>query len=722
MPYDIVRLLKIENPNEGGTQTDWGPTEIDPTEDFATAKGYIFEDNQAIRLEQISGRLNLTDQDIAYVELREIANPKHDQTLYVSNSGNDLIVNGSIVRPYQTIAAAVAVATGQYVIYILPGVYTEPTITLSNDLTLVGGGFGNTEIQNGFSYTAAASENTSLTFRDLNTGTITFDGSAAANGTFMLRECTTVLDRTDTNQNVLMSIIGGIVGGGTVEGGTNTANETLFVSSVTLNDGLLVAENSKVVARFEIADNAILRTLDCSLFGAAEYVRGSVNTSTPTWQTDYPTLYFGDYIGTLTKTILLPTDAAALFPYDDTQVPGVEWGTNLQAALDGAKQNFINITWVNSVSDLPAPVSGVITLAANATYFFTANVDLNGSRIVCGNNTTILGASSENCSIFSTGLSAGTALITSVYSLPMRNITITHGTALNLNASGTPTAAIDWIGVNFTNCAIVGTIANYSNFIMSDCALLSSANMTFDGTFGTIGGLQCLFSGIAAQTTMIYPATLTVTRRIRWAYCSWVAFGGGTALNVSASAVIPTETYILDTCNFSGGGTYTAGVDYTSNTAFFSGCRGISNSAQIGQMFFTNNATQNPIATTGVFEKILGTTSPSAVNQKFTHTSNRLTYSGGLTRTFVVTASTSANSVVTNTVVILVRLAKNGTTIAESESQASTSANGRNENFYSQAIVELAPGDFIELFISNATNANNLLATELNVLIVSAGL
>lgn len=338
MPYDIVRLLKIENPTEGGTQTDWGPTEIDPTEDFVTAKGYIFEDNQSIRLEQISNRLNLSDQDISYVELREIANPKHDQTLYVSNSGNDLIVNGSIVRPYQTIAAAVAVALGQYVIYILPGVYTEPTITLSNDLTLVGGGFGNTEIQNGFTYTAAASENTALTFKDLNTGTITFDASAAANGTLILHDCTTVLDRADTNQNVLMSIIGGIVGGGTIEGGTNTANETLFVSSVTLNDGILVAENSKVIARFEIADNAILRTLDCSLFGATEYVRGSVNTATPTWQTDYPTLYFGDYIGTLTKAVLLPTDAAALFPYDDTQVPGVEWGTNLQAALDGAKQ------------------------------------------------------------------------------------------------------------------------------------------------------------------------------------------------------------------------------------------------------------------------------------------------------------------------------------------------------------------------------------------------
>lgn len=387
-------------------------------------------------------------------------------------------------------------------------------------------------------------------------------------------------------------------------------------------------------------------------------------------------------------------------------------------ALNSARPN---ITWVNSVSDLPTPAAGVITLADNGTYFFTANVDLVGNRLVCGNNTTILGASSENCSIFSTGLSASTALITSVYSLPMRNITITHGTALNLDATGNPTAAIDWFGVNFTNCAIVGTIKSYSNFIMQDSALLSSANMTFDGTMGTVGGLQCLFSGIAGQTTMIYPATLTITRRIRWAYCSWVAFGGATALDVSTSAVIPVEAYILDTCNFSGGATYTAGVQFNDNKALFTNCKGISNSAEIALMSFTNNATQNAIATTGVFEKIEGTTTASAVNQRFTHTANRLTYSGGLTRTFIITASTSANSVVTNAVVILVRIAKNGTTIADSESQATTSASGRNENFYCQTITELVPGDFIELFIANNTNANNLLATELNVIVRSAG-
>jgi hypothetical protein len=372
--------------------------------------------------------------------------------------------------------------------------------------------------------------------------------------------------------------------------------------------------------------------------------------------------------------------------------------------------------FVNSKTDFPAAVSGVITLADNVTYFITKTIDLAGDRLVGGVNTTILGGSSENCILKSTGLSASTALITSIYSLPMRNLTITHGTALNLNGS-TPTSALDWFGVNFTDCANVGLIANYSNFIMSDCALLNSANMTFDGTIGTVGFVNCLFSGLAAQTTLNFPATLTITRRIRCIYSSFVAFGAGTAINVNASAVIPVESYILDTVNFSGGATYTGGITYTDNKAFFSNCKGIVNSSAIGQMYYTNNTTPNTIATTNVFEKILGATTDSSINQKFSHTNNRLTYTGALARSFKVTSFVSANSVSTNNVTILVRIYKNGVAIPESEAQASTSATGRNESFPSQAIIEMVQNDYVEIFIANTSNANNLLVTELNVVI-----
>ena len=114
-----------------------------------------------------------------------------------------------------------------------------------------------------------------------------------------------------------------------------------------------------------------------------------------------------------------------------------------------------SIVFVNSKSDFPTAVAGVITLLDNYTYFITTTVDLLGDRLVCGINTTIIGGSSENCRIKSTGLT-GTALITSNYSLPIRNITIEADVALNLQGDGV-TTALDWFGVNFTDCATVGT-------------------------------------------------------------------------------------------------------------------------------------------------------------------------------------------------------------------------------------------------------------------------
>ena len=304
--------------------------------------------------------------------------------------------------------------------------------------------------------------------------------------------------------------------------------------------------------------------------------------------------------------------------------------------------------------------------------------------------------------------------MTSNYSLPLRNLSFTHGTAVNLDATGNSTAALDWFGVNFLDCATVGTIKSYSNFIMSDCALLNSANMTFDGSIGTVGFVNCLFSGRAGQTTLNFPSTLTITRRIRAIYSSFVAFGGGTAIFVSPSAIIPTEAYVLDTINFSGGATYTGGVTYLSNTAFFSNCKGIVNSSAIAQMHFNNNATVTTITAPNTFVKVAGITIANAINQKFTHTDNRLTYSGGINRSFKIGAvvSVSAN----NGQIISVRIAKNGVTLSDSEAQATISANGRFENLKCQTIVEMTTNDFIEVFVANSA-VTNVTAQELNVII-----
>ena len=51
---DKTRPLKIETPVEGGTQTDYLPTEVNPAEDYISAKGIAFEesDNYVMDLDE----------------------------------------------------------------------------------------------------------------------------------------------------------------------------------------------------------------------------------------------------------------------------------------------------------------------------------------------------------------------------------------------------------------------------------------------------------------------------------------------------------------------------------------------------------------------------------------------------------------------------------------------------------------------------------------------
>jgi hypothetical protein len=375
-----------------------------------------------------------------------------------------------------------------------------------------------------------------------------------------------------------------------------------------------------------------------------------------------------------------------------------------------------NIVFVATKSDLPTAVSNVITLLANKTYFFTSIVDLTGDRLVCAANTTILGGSSENCVIKSTGLSSSTALITSVYSLPIRNITITHGTALNLDGDAT-TTALDWFGVNFTDCATIGTIKDYTNFIMQDSAFLNSGGLTFDGTIGTIGFTQCLFDLATTTTGITIASTANITRRFRIIYSSFVTLSGETSINVSSSATIGNERYILDTVNFSGGGTYIAGVNDTSNKSLFINCVGITNTAVNGQLYMQGNATATTISASNTFYKVLGTTTASADNAKYTHTNNRLTNDAAISRKYLIQCSVSFTSGASHVCEFGFYDSKLGGIRTPSRTKATSNGGGRAENIHMACVVSHVLGDYLEIHCSNNTSAQNITVTDMNFVI-----
>lgn len=130
------------------------------------------------------------------------------------------------------------------------------------------------------------------------------------------------------------------------------------------------------------------------------------------------------------------------------------------------------------------------------------------------------------------------------------------------------------------------------------------------------------------------------------------------------------------------------------------------------------NATPTTVSFSGVPTKILGTTLSGSINQKFSHSNNRLTYTGALPRSFLVSAVASVTSVGSSKKVGLY-VAKNNSAIPESEIYATTNAAGRSESVSTQEILQLVTNDYVEIWIENDTDTSNLTVTELNVIIQS---
>jgi hypothetical protein len=375
-----------------------------------------------------------------------------------------------------------------------------------------------------------------------------------------------------------------------------------------------------------------------------------------------------------------------------------------------------NIVFIASKSDLPTASGGVITLANNITYFITAIVDLTGDRLVAGQNTVILGASSENCYLKSTGLNSSTALITGNYSLPIRNISFTHGKVFDLDGDGV-TTALDWFGINFVDCQTVGTIKDYSNFVMTDSAFLNASGLTFDGTIGTVAFGNCLFDNYASGTAITIPSTATISRRFRIIYSSFITSSGETSINVSSSASIGNERYILDTVNFSGGGTYISGVDDTSNKSLFINCVGITNTAVNGQLYMQGNATATVVSASNTFYKVLGTTTASSDNAKYTHSNNRLTNDASVSRKYLIQCVLSFTSSANDVCEFGFYDSKLSAVRTPSRTKATANAAGRAENVSFSCVVSHIQNDYLEIHCRNTSGARNITVDQLNFIV-----
>lgn len=135
----------------------------------------------------------------------------------------------------------------------------------------------------------------------------------------------------------------------------------------------------------------------------------------------------------------------------------------------------------------------------------------------------------------------------------------------------------------------------------------------------------------------------------------------------------------------------------------------------IGYMTMIGNAVATDIVTQSVAVKIAGNTTADSVTQGFTHSNNRLTYTGTDSRIFRVTAIASFSSGNNNQVLFYV--AQDGSPIAISETYATANSSGRFENAVVQGIVTLAPGGYVEIWTANDSATTDVTVSDLSVIV-----
>jgi hypothetical protein len=78
---DLVKVLKIENPSDGGTQYDRGPTKLNPNEDYVVAKGFALVDATTY--------ISIIDFELAFTDT--VTGTKKLSELLGSSSGNTVV-------------------------------------------------------------------------------------------------------------------------------------------------------------------------------------------------------------------------------------------------------------------------------------------------------------------------------------------------------------------------------------------------------------------------------------------------------------------------------------------------------------------------------------------------------------------------------------------------------------------------------------------------------
>ena len=381
-------------------------------------------------------------------------------------------------------------------------------------------------------------------------------------------------------------------------------------------------------------------------------------------------------------------------------------GNEIQITLSATPVSTKTVI-INSISDFPAAVSGVITLADNTEYAIRNDIST-ANRFVMGNRTVLSG--SDNLVVSLSYTDTGIMFTSASKSWTMTDITVncTSGTLLAFTGTG---AEILQLKDTVVNVDTFGTISDFAGIHFEDNQIaVTTDGLSFSGTNGVILVDSALVTIAAGTLFDLGVATFSGFSVTTGFYTlngtSIFLSGAASSANINAGNLATVHN-----CRFFGAGTPLQTISISDIRWSFTLNDAISDTHQDCLMSQVANATATTISIAATPVKLAGVWNLEEAFFFTTNATGKMEYIGDKDIELDVSMSFSAAPVSGTNKSINFYAAKNGVHIANSRAYNNLSAGdpGRTTIIWR---AELSKNDYVEAFVANDTDTIDVLVED----------
>ena len=387
-------------------------------------------------------------------------------------------------------------------------------------------------------------------------------------------------------------------------------------------------------------------------------------------------------------------------------------GSGTWGALPGGS----NTVAVNSASDFPAAVTGVITLADNTVYVISGTISISDT-LTPGTGSSIVSLESHSNELIYTGTGSMFKGVNKSLHVTGLSVRCATGTLLDFtDTAPLKDSVIEFVNVEFTQTKHVGLCTDikqlryfacvYDDIITTGHTFAGDIEQVFAGASDFVMNAASPVFDLGSATFDLMWSTDFQVKLLNAGATFVTGLASGANINVSGTGQLVNGLYL-------GTGSALSGVTADDLLWFFHNNSTIANTAPDAVIYMVNNATETVISTQNVPVPVLGTFSEHRASHFSTTAAGRITYLGMQDHRTTISASLSAKTASGADKDITVYVALNGSIIANSAISNNAKLATKNNTVMIWKDV-MTTNDYIEIWVENNDDTANILVEDIN--------